>query len=63
MPSNLQSTVKPADGIPLPCSTALLNASPAASRISATSLSEKPQALANPATLLRARATFPISLV
>ena len=49
--------------IPLPCSTALLNASPAASRISAISLSEKPQALANPATLLRARATFLISLV
>ena len=41
---------KRAAPVPRPCSTALLSASPAARRMSAISLSEKPQALANPAT-------------
>jgi hypothetical protein len=63
LPSKAQKTANLRERVVRPCSTALLKASPAASRISATASSENPQTLAKLAMPFRASATFRMSLV
>ena len=62
-PSKLQSTMIRPDRVLVTCSTALLKASPAARRTSATASFGKPQSRAKSATASRAFATLRISLV